>query len=200
MLYNEYPGNVLSGYVGEYFTLSGTSMATPSVAGAVALLLQQNPSFTPDQVMARLMQTAFKTFPTSTVATDPTTGRTYTSYYDLFTVGAGYVDLQAALASNDVAPAPSARRSRPPRTTSGAGSRAPTATPSWLPLQSCGGRRSCGAHRWSGAPMSRAVLWFGEPRSPGEPAATRDSAWSGELRSRSEPVWSGERLPPTMLH
>ena len=35
-------------------------MATPIVSGAVALVLQQNPSMTPDQVKARLMKTAWK--------------------------------------------------------------------------------------------------------------------------------------------
>jgi serine protease AprX len=83
-------------------------MATPVVSGSVALLLDQNPGLTPDQVKARLMKTAYKTFPTSTVATDPTTGQTFTSYYDLFTVGAGYLDVAAALASNDLAPAATA--------------------------------------------------------------------------------------------
>jgi hypothetical protein len=51
---------------------------------------------TPDQVKARLMKTASKTFPTLSTATDPTTGISYTSYYDIFTVGAGYVDIYAA--------------------------------------------------------------------------------------------------------
>jgi serine protease AprX len=51
------------------------------------------------------MKTAYKTFPVSSTATDPTTGQTYTSYYDIFTVGAGYVDVQAALNNNDLAPA-----------------------------------------------------------------------------------------------
>jgi len=88
----------------DYFTLSGTSMATPAAAGAVALVLQQNSSLTPDQVKARLMMTAYKTFPASSVATDPTTGETFTSYYDMFTVGAGYLDVEAALNSTVLAP------------------------------------------------------------------------------------------------
>ncbi len=47
-----------SSYSSTYFTLSGTSMATPVVSGAVALLLQQHSDLTPDQVKARLMKTA----------------------------------------------------------------------------------------------------------------------------------------------
>lgn len=86
-----------------YITLNGTSMAAALVSGAVADLLQAQPKLTPDQVKARLMKTANKTFPLTSVATDPLTGQTFTSNYDIFTVGAGYLDLQAALASTDVA-------------------------------------------------------------------------------------------------
>ncbi len=104
-LATNYPGNLVAGDSNDYFTLSGTSMATPATAGAVALLLEAHPSLTPDQVKARLMKTAYKTFPISSAATDPTTGLTYPSYYDIFTVGAGYLDLGAALANNDLVPA-----------------------------------------------------------------------------------------------
>ena len=89
----------------DYFMLSGTSMAAPMVSGAAALMLQQNPSLTPDQVKARLMKTASKNFPQSSVAVDPVTGLSYTSQYDIFTVGAGYLDIQAALSNTDLAPA-----------------------------------------------------------------------------------------------
>ncbi len=92
----------------SYMRLSGTSMATPVVSGAAALLLQQNPNLTPDQVKARLMKTASKGFPTSSTVIDPTTGITYTDYYDIFTIGAGYLDIAAAVASNDLADASAA--------------------------------------------------------------------------------------------
>ncbi|HEY6253877.1 MAG TPA: S8 family peptidase [Candidatus Angelobacter sp.] len=86
-----------------YFTLSGTSMATGVVSGVVADLLQAHPQLTPDQVKGRLMKTAYKTFPKTSSVYDPTTGITYTDQYDVFTVGAGYVDLAAALANTDLA-------------------------------------------------------------------------------------------------
>jgi serine protease AprX len=113
MLYKAEPGNQVpySYYVyggtsspsKSYFTLSGTSMATGVVSGVVADLLQARPQMTPDQVKARLMKTAYKVFPATSSVFDATTGMTYSSQYDVFTVGAGYVDLAAALASNDLA-------------------------------------------------------------------------------------------------
>src|SRR5580693_6484340 len=86
-LFTQYPGNQVpysyyekggsSASSPTYFQLSGTSMATGIVSGVVADLLQKSPSLTPDQVKARLMLTAYKTFPASSSTTDPTTGITY---------------------------------------------------------------------------------------------------------------------------
>src|SRR5437660_4918349 len=85
----------------SYFTLSGTSMATPVVSGAAALMLQQNSALSPDTVKGRLMKTADKTFPSQSTIFDRVTGLTYTEQYDIFTVGAGYLNIPAAMGNND---------------------------------------------------------------------------------------------------
>jgi serine protease AprX len=87
----------------QFLMLNGTSMATPVVSGVIADILQAQPSLTPDQVKARLMKTAYKTFPTSSTAVDPVTGQSFVSQYDIFTIGAGYLDVTAALANHDLA-------------------------------------------------------------------------------------------------
>ncbi|MET7469685.1 S8 family serine peptidase [Micromonospora sp. NPDC005686] len=64
----------------RYVSLSGTSMATPHVAGAVALLAQQHPGWTPGRYKATLMASA-KPHPEQTA----------------FQQGAGRVDLARAI-------------------------------------------------------------------------------------------------------
>jgi serine protease AprX len=81
-------------------------MATPVVSGAAALLLQKNPSLTPDTVKARLMKSAAKILPTYQTATDNYTGQQFHGQADIFSVGAGYLDVNAALANTDVATLP----------------------------------------------------------------------------------------------
>ncbi len=62
----------------HYFRMSGTSMASAVAAGAAALLLQDEPRLTPDQVKFRLMATA-------------------RPFNDGVGVGAGYLDIYAAV-------------------------------------------------------------------------------------------------------
>lgn len=75
----------------DYYLLSGTSMAAPVVAGAAALLLEQNPRLSPDTVKARLMLSADKWVLENGKAAP-------------FTFGAGYLDIPAALQNTVVVP------------------------------------------------------------------------------------------------
>jgi Subtilase family len=72
-------GGILGGAF-PYFSLSGTSMASPVVAGSVALMLQANPSLTPNLVKAILEYTA-QVYPG----------------YDALTQGAGFLNTKGAV-------------------------------------------------------------------------------------------------------
>jgi serine protease AprX len=63
-----------------YITLSGTSMAAPVVAGTVALMLQANPSLSPQSVKTILQRTAENS-----------------ARYDQLTQGAGFLNARAAV-------------------------------------------------------------------------------------------------------
>src|SRR5579863_4606330 len=65
------------GLSADYFKLSGTSMATPVVSGAAALMLQEDPTLTPDQIKARMMKTATKQFARYASATPAHGSATY---------------------------------------------------------------------------------------------------------------------------
>jgi serine protease AprX len=93
--------NCSTGLGGKYTRLSGTSMATPMVAGAAALMFQKDPTLTPDTIKARMMKTAWKGYPGNSWASDKW-GRSYFAQYDVFTIGAGYLDIYASLKSNDI--------------------------------------------------------------------------------------------------
>jgi serine protease AprX len=73
----------------DHFRMSGTSLAAPIVAGAVVLLLQDEPNLTPDQVKHRLISTADSGW----------------SGYDPDKSGAGYVNIPAAIDSASLAEA-----------------------------------------------------------------------------------------------
>ncbi len=98
-----YQTNANNNASSTYYLLSGTSMAAPMVSGAAALLLQKTPTLTPDQVKARLMQSAYKNLVPYSSVTDPVTGQTFNDQADIFTVGAGYLDIQAALSDTSLA-------------------------------------------------------------------------------------------------
>jgi hypothetical protein len=63
----------------EHVTMSGTSMSAPHVTGAVALLLEKHPDWTPEMVKSVLMQTAKK------------------SNENIFMQGAGRIDVLKAI-------------------------------------------------------------------------------------------------------
>ena len=69
----------------DYFMLSGTSMAAPMVAGAIALMLERQSNLNPRQVKQRLLSTA-QALPFGTP----------------FTTGAGLLDAFAAVGSTDM--------------------------------------------------------------------------------------------------
>ncbi|MFL6302337.1 MAG: S8 family peptidase [Candidatus Sulfotelmatobacter sp.] len=102
-----YTNDVVAGTDGkaDYFTLSGTSMATPAVAGAAALMLEEQNTLTPDQVKARLMKTAYKMGMFSTSSYVPHLIMSFVDFYDLFSVGSGLLNVQAATTNTDLAPA-----------------------------------------------------------------------------------------------
>jgi serine protease AprX len=73
-------GTVPTGYL-PYLSLSGTSMAAPVVSGTIALMLQANPTLTPNAVKAILQFTS----------------ETYAAY-DPLTAGAGFLNAAGAVA------------------------------------------------------------------------------------------------------
>jgi serine protease AprX len=84
LLYSVDAPYLLSGTIAmppfPYLSLTGTSMATPVVSGTVALMLQANPSLTPNEVKAILQYTS-----------QPYPG------YDALTEGAGFLNAEGAV-------------------------------------------------------------------------------------------------------
>jgi serine protease AprX len=84
LLYQTKPSSLLKGIVGTsympYLSLSGTSMAAPVVSGTVALMLQANPTLTPNMVKGILQYTAQKS-----------------AKYDALTQGGGFLNTHGAV-------------------------------------------------------------------------------------------------------
>ena len=68
---------------GPYSAISGTSMATPHVSGAAAILLQQHPTWTAQQLKDQLMSSA----------------KGLADWYTPYEVGTGRVDVVAAISN-----------------------------------------------------------------------------------------------------
>jgi subtilisin family serine protease len=185
-----------------YYQLSGTSMAAAEVSGLAALLLQQEPALTNDQVKHRLMATA-------RLASLPTSGA---AAYSIWEQGAGLVQAEAALQSQNLAaanggmdlaadldPAGSVHywglTSFDPAT--GSFSLPPLpGTPDGYLVWSGAGRAWVGAD-WSGDPE----VWAGAGRAwagAGRAWAGSGASWSGdaELWAGAGRAWAGA-LPPT---
>lgn len=86
------------GWAPRYATMSGTSMASPHVAGAIALLYQARPDLTPAQVEDVLQDSAYKFSFGGPYEADPQNPGGTTS----FDKGAGLLDVPAALDALDV--------------------------------------------------------------------------------------------------
>jgi hypothetical protein len=81
------PGvDIVSAIPGGYGTWSGTSMASPAVAGAAALLHQRHPTWTPAQIKSALVLTGRPVF-NDTAHKHPTS---------VLAAGGGMIDVQAA--------------------------------------------------------------------------------------------------------
>jgi subtilisin family serine protease len=80
----------------SYYFLGGTSMASPHVAGVVALMAQENPGLTASEAENRLEQTALKMSAGTATVYNPD-GSTSIVSWESDATGAGIVDAEAAL-------------------------------------------------------------------------------------------------------
>jgi serine protease AprX len=142
LLYSARAGYLLPGTVTTpvlpYLSLSGTSMSAPVVSGTVALMLQANPSLTPNAVKAILQYTA----------------QFYRSY-DPLTQGAGFLNAKGAVEL--------ARYLGSPSTLAYPSSRRWGRRLIWGNRQLQGGRLSLAANAWSSD-----VIWGSETTAGGE--------------------------------
>jgi len=132
------PGTVPTSFP-PYLSLSGTSMATPVVTGAVALMLQANPALAPNAVKALLQFTA---------EAKPA--------YDVFTQGAGFLNAQGAVEL--------ARFLAAPFTTAYPADAIWTRQLIWGNELASGGRLTADANAWTGG-----TLWGAMTSGSGAP-------------------------------
>jgi serine protease AprX len=149
-----------------YFELSGSSMATAVVSGMAAILIQAEPSITPDTVKARFMKSAEKRLE-----------------YDIFSEGAGFANLYAALQERGIAKVPSLS----PRA---------FMTSTGIVIQSTDSL-------W-GDPLSwnSTLIWGGEPLRNTDAVAANGAVWGnkgtvgGSGVGTNGAIWGGNNSPP----
>jgi len=177
-MYSIYSSYLLNGTVSTsfvpYLSLSGTSMATPVVAGTVALMLQANPALTPNAVKAILQYTS-----------RPTSG------YDSVTAGTGFLNAKGAvdLARYFANPAAGAYPAAPEW----------TANILWGNRLIRGGRLAADANAWStdvlwGAPVTASgqqVEWGAACATADCSTGTTSSQWDATAPSRNV-VWGNK--------
>jgi serine protease AprX len=187
-----------------YYQLSGTSMAAAEVSGLAALLLQDEPGLTNDQVKHRLMSS-------SRLARDPLSGA---AAYSIWEQGAGLVQANAALASQSTGAANGGLDiavdldleggvhywglTSYDQTTSTFGLPELAGTPEGYLVWSGAGRAWAGAD-WNGDPE----VWAGAGRAwagAGRAWAGAGQDWTGdeELWAGAGRAWAGA-APPTMI-
>ena len=173
-----------------YYRMSGTSMATPLVSGTVALMLQQNPALTPDQVKARLMLTAWKGAPQYGSSTD-SLGNVYSYQYDVFTYGAGYLDVNAVLSDTDLATGVALSPTAVYESTNNVVTLADTSTAAWGGTRVVWGATSVvwGKQKVFGANTfsSTSVVWGGT-----------SVVWGAKSMAGFSVVWGGKYAPSNM--
>jgi serine protease AprX len=185
-----------------YYQLSGTSMAAAEASGVVALLLQEQPELTNDQVKYRLKATA-------RLAIDQATGR---ASYSIWEQGAGYVQTVAAVRGTttepsnqnldlatdlniDLATLPWGETTYDPATGSfyfPAIATTPPGYTEWIGA----GRTLIGAPSWIGDPTvwsDASRVWRGASRV----WRGADMSWAGdeELWAGASRVWRGAAQP-----
>jgi hypothetical protein len=156
-------GTVATSYL-PYLSLSGTSMAAPVVTGTVALMLQANPSLTPNAVKAILQYTA-QEYPG----------------YDALTQGAGFANAKGAveLAAYLTAPA----------TTPDPASPEWSRRIIWGNYAESGGVLTLGVSAWStsvtwgasSAPGGQAIVWGVKDNLPWQtsgPGVSPNAVWA----------------------